>query len=174
MPYSFTQIEEDKTNTIRFVFAALIVFYFVSFWIIVQVSKWFWMVQIARHGENVSYAPLTFGETLIVLGISMIIGYGHWAYTANNLINKILGTLNAEKLDVNDTYHQMFANIVEEVSVATGGTKIEPAVIPTAAMNAFALSDFQGRHVIGVTRRSRQWSAMKRRTWSRATAWQQR
>ena len=35
--------------------------------------------------------------------------------------------------------------------MATGGRKIEGMVIPTSAMNAFALMDFEGRSVIGVT-----------------------
>ncbi len=80
-----------------------------------------------------------------------MIGYTHWAYTTGNLITKILGVLGAEKLNTKDKYHQMFSNIVDEVSVATGGRKLEPVIIPTMAMNAFALTDFSGRAVIGLT-----------------------
>lgn len=63
----------------------------------------------------------------------------------------MLKMLGAEELNGDDAYHQMFQNIVDEVSVATGGKKIEGVVVPTMAMNAFALADFEGKAVIGVT-----------------------
>ncbi|HQL41695.1 MAG TPA: hypothetical protein PLO93_05320, partial [Candidatus Omnitrophota bacterium] len=83
--------------------------------------------------------------------IAFFCGIGHWVFTVNGLVEKILGILKAERLNPEDKYHAVFRNIIDEVSVATGGVRIEGVVIPVCAMNAFAISDFSGRNVIGVT-----------------------
>ena len=153
MPYSFTKIEEDKTKTIGFVFAFLIAFYFVSIWLIVM------LVANFLGWQNTAYSPYEkhtlfipgFIETSIILLVSFLVAVGHWLYSVSNLIDKLLGILKAESLNEKDHYHKMFQNIVDEVSVATGGRKIEGVVVPTMALNAFALSDFNNRAVIGVT-----------------------
>ena len=151
MPYSFTQIEEDKSKTIRLVFFSLISFYFISFWLIASVVKGYIGYESALVKEAFRFSALNFPQTLIALSCAAAFGYGHWQYTTRNLIHKILGVLNAEKLNPNDSYHQMLQNIVDEVSVATGGKKMEVVVIVSSAMNAFAIADFSGRAVIGVT-----------------------
>ncbi len=67
------------------------------------------------------------------------------------MTSRIIRLLRARLPDRHDRYHQMFQNIVDEVSIAAGGIEIERYIIPTGAMNAFALVDFKGRKVIGVT-----------------------
>lgn len=151
MPYSFTKIEEDKTKTINFVYAFLILVYFVVFWLIAFITVNFLNYQSDSHAYYSHFTVLRFSHTVIILGFALMFGYVHWRYTTSNLVKKILGVLSAERLNPKDRYHQMFANIVEEVSVATGGRKMEPVVIPTMAMNAFALADFSGQAVIGLT-----------------------
>src|SRR3990167_666051 len=116
MPYSFTKIEKDKTMTIGLVFSFLILFYFISFWVIVAVAKSFLYANTAYY----KFQGLNFGESFIVLGVAAVLGYGHWSYATSNLIMKILGVLKAEALNPKDKYHQMLQNIVEEVAVATG------------------------------------------------------
>ncbi len=150
MPYSFVKIEEDKTRTIGFVFLFLILFYFVSFGLFAFLVKNFFLHEYS-YSESVSLSPLGLGDLLIVSGVAFLAGYGHWVYSIHGLIPKILGVLKAGVLDSTDTYHQMFQNIIDEVSVATGGRKMEGVIIPTMAMNAFALADFKGKAVIGVT-----------------------
>jgi len=151
MPYSFTQIEEDKSKTIGLVFFSLIIFYFLSLWFIAVIVKSYFGYQSLSGRGSFHFSALNFPQTFITLGFAVVIGYSHWQYTTLNLITKMLGVLNAERLNPNDTYHQMLQNIVEEVSVATGGKKMEVVVIPTIAMNTFAIADFSGRAVIGVT-----------------------
>ena len=151
MPYSFTQIEEDKTKTISFVFSFLIFVYFAVFLFIAVLCVNFFNYQAGPRAYSFHFFVLSFPHTLIILGFALIIVYVHWSYTTSNLIIKILGVLKAEKLNPKDSYHQMFQNIVDEVSVATGGKKMEAVVIPTMATNAFALADFSGRSVIGLT-----------------------
>ncbi len=152
MPYSFTKIEEDKTMTIGLVFFFLIIFYFVVFWLIALLAKNFLFATAAKMALRDPGLRLLNGyDTLMVIGAALIVGWMHWTYTTFNLLPRAINALRARPLDTNDTYHQMLANIIEEVSVATGGRRIEGAVLNTSAMNAFALADFQGRAVIGVT-----------------------
>ena len=147
MPYSFTQIEKDKTATIGLVFSFLILVYFFVFWLMAALGKSY----LYSDSRTFIFQPLDPGQSIVVLGIAIVIGYGHWGYATSNLVAKILGVLKAEPLNPKDTYHQQIRNIIEEVSVATGGMKMEAVVVPTMAMNAFAIADFSGRAVIGVT-----------------------
>ncbi len=151
MPYSFTKIEEDKSKTITFVFSFLIIFYFLSAWLIAALAKNFLIMEGRSYDHNLSWAPLNFSETFMVLLVSLIVSAGHWLFSVQNVIANMLKVLDAEPLNPDDTYHQMFRNILDEVAVATGGNAIEGVVVPTMAMNAFALSDFSGRSMIGVT-----------------------
>ncbi len=150
MPYSFTQIEEDKTRTIGFVFLFLLLFYFVSFWLIALLVKNFALYEYTNYRPG-PFSFFNLRDSLLILAAALLAGYVHWTCTTSSLVAKISGVLKAEPLNKNDTYHQKLQNIIDEVCVATGGRKIEGMVIPTSAMNAFALMDFEGRSVIGVT-----------------------
>src|SRR3989338_6921336 len=145
MPYSFTKIEEEKSKVIGFVLACLIV----------AVIKNYFAYEAGGYSYSSSkvyeITGLDFSQTLTVLGFAFFAGILHWSATVHNLIPKICKALFAQPLNPKDTYHQVFKNVIDEVSVATGGRKIEGVVIATNAMNAFALSDFRGRAVIGVT-----------------------
>ena len=90
-------------------------------------------------------------HTLIVFVVASVVGLLHWWASTSDLINKICGLIGAVPIDSKDTYHQYLKNIVEEVSVAIGGRPLEAWVLPSVSMNAFALEDFNGRAVIGVT-----------------------
>ena len=150
MPYSFTQIEKDKTRTIGFVFFFLIAFYFGVFWLVALLIKAFIIYQYTSY-EQTSFSGLTIHDSLIIFALAILVGYVHWTCTVSGLVEKISGVLRAEPLNPGDHYHQRLQNIINEVSVATGGRKIEGMIIPTTAMNAFALTDFAGRAIIGVT-----------------------
>lgn len=157
MPYSFTQIEKDRSRTISLAFLFLIFMYFVSSWLIYFVVANLWRFESWKDsyeyqiGESMKLLGLDWASIGFIFIISAIIALLHFAYTTSDLIPKISGILQAEPLDLKDRYHKMFRNILDEVSVATGGTKIEGVVIPTTALNAFAIADFDGRNVIGVT-----------------------
>ncbi len=154
MPYSFTQIQEDKSKTIGFVFFFLIIFYFLSFLLIAVVVNNVLQFQNADYEERLAF-HFTFlsGPALMaVFFLASAIGAGHWYYTVDNLLPKMTGVLGAEALNAKDAYHQTFQNILDEVSIATGNKKkITGVVIPTATMNAFALQDFNRKNIIGVT-----------------------
>ncbi len=163
MSYSFTQIERNKTKTIGLVFGFLIVFYFISTWLIVLCVKNYFFYTLKDQScvllddaliPGYCHPPsffLSTQETLMVLAVSFFIALIHWWMSTADLIPKILRILQAEPLREDDTYHQTFQNILDEVSIATGGRKMKGVVVPVSAMNAFALEDFSGLAVIGIT-----------------------
>lgn len=151
MPYSFTKIEEDKTRTIGFVFLFLIIFYFVSFLFIYWATKvTFYLLQTDRMYQPM--ASISLREGLVIFVSAFVVGMGHWFFTSIGMLKKMLRALDAQPLNLEDKYHRQFKNIIDEVVVATGGQKkIEGVIIPSVAMNAFAISDFNGNSYIGVT-----------------------
>ena len=150
MPYVFVEIEKQKNWVIKLVFIFLAVLYFLIAEIIWIVTKIFLFSEsifspiIPKH----LFSP---GEFLFVSILACVIAIIHWYCSTQNMINKILDLLAAIEPDTKDSYHQVFKNVVEEVSVATGGTYIRPYVISSLAMNAFSISDTGGNAVIGVT-----------------------
>lgn len=148
MPYSFTEIEREKSRVIKFVFAFLLVFYFIAAQLLWAVTKLFF---------NDFYLPnriprlFSFGELVIVSLVAFVIASLHWYYSTRSMIADVIGMLDARPPDPKDTYHKMLRNVVDEVSVATGGKNISCYVIPVSGMNAFAVSDLEGNSVIGVT-----------------------
>jgi heat shock protein HtpX len=146
----FWDIEREKTTSIYFIFIFLILIYFVSFFLLWTILKLFYFLRVSL--ENPHYKFSLFGtDTIIVLIFALIIGIIHWCYTNSNAVRKILKLLNAHTIDKNDRYHYIFQNIVNEMSVASGNLNVEAYIIPTIAMNAFALQDLSGRRIIGAT-----------------------
>lgn len=150
MSYSFTQIEKDKTRVIGFVFLFLIAFYFGVFWLTALLVRNFGLYEYTSY-QSTPLFFLDLRDSLIVFVLAVLIGYGHWSYSVSGLTEKVSRILRAEPLNPRDHYHQRLQNIIDEVCVATGGEKIEGKVVLTTAMNAFALMDFEGRRIIGVT-----------------------
>ncbi len=154
MPYSFTQIEQEKTGTIQLSLAFLLLFYFFSALVLVYFCKAYFYLSTVHvpEGMPLPWPALdwtTVGWTFVG---SMLVGAVHWQFSQDALIDKVLQLMSARLADEHVDEERIFRNVVEESAVATGGKyKIEPYILPTAAMNAFALQDFQGRCVIGIT-----------------------
>ncbi len=152
MPYSFFEIERQKNWSIGFLFAFLVALYFLTFLSIWLVIKNF---SLLAFNPNVLPAFLsrlsTFKELSIILVISFFVGFMHWSFSQFQLVERILGILKVEQLDIQDRYHQVLKNVIDEISIACGGVKFESCVIPVSALNAFAIADSNGRQVIGVT-----------------------
>ncbi len=156
MPYSFTQIEKEKSNTIYIVLCLLVVVYFVfsllAYLLVKNFLNFYVMTEFLRNSQRpLAFEFINFIEFMCILMFATIIGCFHWLSSVDNLVPRLKQMLFAKDLDPKDSYHQKFQNILDEVSVAIGGKKIEGLVIPTMAMNAFALQDFEGRAAIGVT-----------------------
>lgn len=90
-------------------------------------------------------------DTLYILLIALIAAILHWYFSNRDVVPRILSLLNARQPDKHDRYHNVFNNVVDEIASAAGGIRVERYIIPTGAMNAFALADLQGRQVIGIT-----------------------
>lgn len=145
MPFSFLDIETRKSHKIIFLFLTLVFFYFVGAFLIYTVT----IIEFfpAKQTTDLYSLPTVFKiftAALLIAGI-------HWVYSITNMVQRITSVIGAKPLDMEDRYHLMFKNIVDEVSVATGGIRIEPMVICSNYCNAFAIADFQGRSIIGIT-----------------------
>jgi len=149
MPFSFIDIEEKKTRLIGFLLSFIITFYFVTAYLILLVLKN--SIFAFFYDRQSGFGWPTGKETLVAFGVALLIGLIHWSSSTSNLISRMSLAVGAVGFDEKDTYHQVFKNVVDEVSVAIGGRPIKAFLIPTVACNAFALEDFNGRAVIGVT-----------------------
>ena len=150
MPFSFIDVERRKSRTIGVVFFFLIFFYFLSAYLALFIFEnigYLVFLVYPRHGWNHPSG----GHIFWILGLALVFALLHWWFSTRNLIARITEAIGASPADAKDEYHQYFSKIVEEVSVAIGGRKLEPWVVLSAGLNAFALEDFSGRAVIGIT-----------------------
>jgi len=152
MPYSFLTIEKNKTKIIYHLFFILILFYFLFFCFTYFFTKHFVLAIMEERGLYwQDFFHFTADEFLKILGFSLIFALFNWYASTYQMIERLIAILRAEPLASDDSYHQLYRNIVHEVSLATGGEKFEAMIIPTSAMNAFSLEDFSGRKIIGLT-----------------------
>jgi|GEM_PF-172649 len=163
MPFSFTEIEQRKTHTIGTMF----VFLFASY--VVFIVGLFWAVKIAAIigfalETSDSYSPyrylpahsMTGGLSALevgwALGIGLLAAVLHWSFVSYDMVGKVLRAVGARPLIADIPQEKMVLNIISEVEVAVGGkTPVSGVIIPTKTLNAFAVSDLAGFHVIGVT-----------------------
>jgi len=161
MSFSFIDIEERKKRLVSLFFALLVLFYFFSIWVLAVTIKIVGITfGINLHPSRIylertislrQYFLLTPLSLLVIFFVALIVGFFHWYFSTSKIKDNLLALLKARHPDKNDRYHRRLQNIIDEVSVATGGRKFECVVIPTIAMNAFSIDDLQGRAVIGVT-----------------------
>jgi len=147
---TYTEIEQQKSTRILIFFAVVLLFYFIVAVILGNITKWFFASQaIALRKTHYFLTPKELFYVLVfALGAAVL----HSIYSAKNAINFIKKNLKAQSVDLSDKYHERFNNIVSEVNVATGNKyKITPMVIPTVAMNAFAVSDNKRNAIVGAT-----------------------
>jgi len=147
---TFWDIEREKTRRIYVLFGLLILFYFVPIYVC-----WFF-IKLIIHTRQTMYTPDaqfsflgwdTIAVMLVAAGVSAI----HWYYSNKKVVSKTLQLLGARQPDRTDRYHTVFGNVVNEICAAAGGIRVEPYIIPTGAMNAFALADLYDRKVVGIT-----------------------
>jgi heat shock protein HtpX len=146
--FNFIEIEKEKSRVIGVVFCVVVVFYFTGVWLLFFLVESVFMSLVQR--QLIFLLPPA-RMTLWILALSFSIGIIHWLVSIHNLLGKMCAAIDARPIDDQDEYHQYFRNIVNEVSVAIGGIPVEPRVIPSLDLNAFAIADFSGRAIIGVT-----------------------
>jgi len=152
MPYSFIEIEKRKKTAIVAIFLFVVALYFLSAQILWIITKGFFILE-AELKLKTDYPKhfILWKEVFIVFLLSFLAAALHWAISIRHMQEKILKALAAQAPDLNDAYHRAFQNIIEEVCVACGGQKIQGYVIASSALNAFALADFRGNKVIGIS-----------------------
>ncbi len=142
MSFTFVEIEKSKTHTITGLFWTLVVLYLISTYALV----WSFRLFLGASLQG------SFLQILTIVAIALLAATIHWFFSTYQLVSRMLVAVRARSLDPGDTYHARLKNVIEEVSVAVGGSIVlEPYVISTPAMNACAVSDFSGRSAIAVT-----------------------
>lgn len=153
MPYSFVQIEQEKSRAIQWSMGVLFLLYFLASTVIVLLVKSYFAGAWSTCYRSCTIFSFLDWPTLAgTFAGSLILGGIHWGLSTNALIDQTLHMMSARPAKPDLDKERVFRNIVEEAAVATGGKfRIEPWILPTSAMNAFALQDFEGRSVIGIT-----------------------
>lgn len=142
MPFTHVEIEERKSRNIAVLFATLCLLYAGSLFTLAEGTKFF--LGFPGHWS--------LPRVLWVVGVAVAVTAVHWFASTSQLLDRVLAAVLARPIDAKDAYHTRLKDIVEEVSIATGGRyQITPYVIPTTAMNACAVADFNGRAAIAVT-----------------------
>jgi heat shock protein HtpX len=144
MPFSFIDIEEKKTRLLGCLFFFVIFFYFLTAYLVLLILR-------NAFGPRDGFFWPSGMSVLAAFGIALFVALLHWATSTSHLIEKLSLSIGAMELDAKDFYHKGLQNIIDEVGVAVGGRRITGMVIPSVSLNAFALEDFQGCAVIGVT-----------------------
>lgn len=149
-PTTFWDIEKQRTWRVYVLFVFLVALYFISVFIIASVAK------VALFLRQSIYTPraefrLLGTDTIYIMIIALVAAIVHWYYSNRNVVAKVLGILYAQPPDKHDKYHNVFNNVVDEITTAAGGIAVERYIIPTGSMNAFALADTGGRRVVGLT-----------------------
>ena len=157
MPYTFVEIEARRGRRIALLFATLLVVYLAGALLVClalfvpALPFGIWLG--TRTGPH-SQGPLHgFGPALGVLAAAVGACLLHWSLSVRGMVRRTLDLIGAQPLDPNDFYHQRLGNAVAEVTVATGGRRIDAVAVPSRWLNAFAVADFSGRRVIGVSER---------------------
>jgi len=151
MPFSFVEIEEHKSWQIGFVFVGLVLFYFVGASLLIVVTHYVLLYQARGSLANTGFLLLPPKIFICTFLVALAAAGLHWVYSIYQSIPHLLKIMRATAPDPQDSYHKQLQNIVDEVSVAVGGRKIDCVVLPTSALNAFSLADFSGKAAIGVT-----------------------
>ena len=147
---TFWDIEKEKTWRIYILFAVLVIFYFCPVFVIWTLVKFFLDVKRTIYSNSSSFQIFS-TDTWIIFAAAALAAVIHWYYSNKSVVGRILSLLGAQVPDKRDKYHNMFQNIVDEIETAAGGVKVERFILPTGAMNAFALADLSNRRVLGIT-----------------------
>jgi heat shock protein HtpX len=155
MPYTFVEIEATRGRRIVLLFATLLAVYLAGA-VLVGMLLFFPLVSLgvlagarSLHGPHEAFAVVR--PLLVVVGVAVGATLLHWFLSLRGMVRRTLDLIGVQRLDPMDAYHRQLGNVVSEVAVATGGRRIEAVAVPARWLNAFAVADFRGRAVIGVS-----------------------
>ena len=144
MPFTFIEIEEQKTRRIWLFFFVLLLLYFAVLAVLT--------VALAQTVFIPYYALLNPRFVLLLIVTSLTAASIHFFFSTLGMVDFIRDNLGALKPDPADGIHKQLLNILQEIQVVTGNRrKIECRVIPTLALNALAAVDLRGNATIAIT-----------------------
>jgi heat shock protein HtpX len=147
---TYTEIEQQKNTRIILFFLIVVLFYFLTAFLLTFVVKGFFGIHTSERGAL--GLSVSAKEAMVVLFFALAAGGIHILHSMANAMKYVESNLSAEAIDKTDRYHGLFSDLVDEVNVATGSKyKVKPVVIPTVALNAFSMADQRGNAIIGVT-----------------------
>lgn len=155
MAITYTEIKEQKNTRIWIFYTVVIVFYFLIAVLIAGLVKGLLIPGLSDSGSQAAakiFPLLTVEEVIYILFLALVAAVIHVMYSLSHAISFVEQNLDAQDVDSTDSYHSRFAAIVDEVNVATGNKyKVTPVVIPTTAMNAFAICNHRREATLGAT-----------------------
>lgn len=168
MPFTFIDIERQKSWRIGVFFLLLLFFYLFVTLFLVQgflhifpiISPEFIMscTELINNGFSLrSLLTILFlgmkpAHGIFLIGIALIIASIHFYVSAYDTANSIMKNVGAIPPDDTDEIHKMLKNVMEEIHIVTGNKRrIRCMVIPSLSMNAMAVADLRGNAVIAIT-----------------------
>ena len=85
------------------------------------------------------------------LGLAVLAAGSYWFLAQLDACRRLLTAMHGQPPDPTDRYHQRLLDIVDELRLATGQSRVRCVVVPSLGLNAFAFSDLHGGGVVGVT-----------------------
>jgi heat shock protein HtpX len=144
LPFTFIEIEEQKTRRIWVFFVVLLLLYFA---VLATLT-----LAVALKIFIPYHALLNPRFLLLLLAASLTAASIHFCFSTIGVSEFIRNNLGAVEPDPEDGIHKQLLNILQEIQVVTGNRrKIQCRVIPTLAMNALAAVDLRGNATIAVT-----------------------
>jgi heat shock protein HtpX len=155
VPFTHIDIQKQRTRSSSLLFLLLVLYYFLGLtlvWAVIHVVMHpFIHGNLEIEAARLHWLGLSAPEIGGLLLFALLAATGHWLAAVSGGLERLLTVLGAQIPDPEDRYHRQLINIVEEVRVATGGRSVRAVVIPTLAVNAFAVATTQSNGVIGVT-----------------------
>jgi len=94
----------------------------------------------------------SFHHLWVILLLAGVFAWLQWLDVKNNGAQFMLERLNGHPPESGDTYHARMAGAVDEMRIASGYRgRVEPVIVPSNAVNSFAVINAEGTAQIGIT-----------------------
>ena len=114
MALTYVDIEQQKNTRIWIFFTIVLLFYFIIAIILANLTKVFFVTQSEMAG--VTHPFLTGKQVLYVILFAFIAAVFHSVYSICNAMSFIKQNLKTQDIDLSDTYHKRFNNIVDGIN----------------------------------------------------------
>jgi len=87
----------------------------------------------------------------LAVTLGLVVAAVAWLATRINARARLVKALGAATLDPDDTYHHRLDNVVDELRIAAGLTRLDRVVVPALTVNAVSFAGARGPACVGVT-----------------------